>query len=298
MEDLDWDGVRVFLAVARAGSLTEAAKQLGVTHSTVARRIGALEDRLGAKLFVRTPRGHELGELGEAVLRDAEAMEARAHAFRRLADGFSDSLEGPLVVSVPESFMGPWLLAHFDEFRRTHPGIELELGVSDKIVDLDARAADVAVRVVNQPAPGLVGRRVARLACAEYVARELADVDPSTLPWVGWSDRTDEAQWIAGPHENAPVRHRTNSALLSLLLVRAGWGIGRLMCFAAESEPGLVRLPPGHAQFERWLWILTHGDLRAVPRVRALTGFLFERLSADRERLESDAQGWREPPDD
>ena len=294
VEDLDWDGVRVFLAVARAGSLSEAAKELDITQSTVARRLAALEARLGAKLFVRTSRGHAIGELGEAVLREAEAMETRAKAFRRLADGFNESLSGPLVVSVPESFVGPWLLRHFDEFQVEHPSIALELAVSDKIVDLDARAADVVVRAVNRPAPGLVGRRIARLACSEYVAANRGD---DALPWVGWSDRRDEREWIAGPYGGAPVRHRTNSALLSLELVRAGWGIGRLLCFAADGDPTLERLPPGHAHFERWLWVLTHADLKAVPKVRTLTSFLFERLSADRARLESDAREWRVPPD-
>ncbi|MEO0323787.1 MAG: LysR family transcriptional regulator [Myxococcota bacterium] len=295
MEDLDWDGVRVFLAVARAGSLSEAAKELDITQSTVARRLAALEDRLGAKLFVRTSRGHALSEVGEAVLREAEAMETRAQAFRRTADSFSESLAGPLVVSVPESFVGPWLLRHFDDFQRAHGSIALELVVSDKIVDLDARAADVVLRAVNQPAPGLVGRRIARLACAEYTAAGLAG---EALPWVGWSDRRDEGEWIAGPYGGAPVQHRTNSAMLSLELVRAGWGIGRLLCFAADDDPTLVRLPPGQAQFERWLWVLTHADLKAVPKVRTLTSFLFERLSADRARLESDAQEWRVPPGD
>lgn len=295
MADLNWDDLRYLLAVLEGGSLGAAATKLAVTRATVSRRMSQLEEALGVQLFERLPTGLVVTSAGASLREPAEAMAARVHEMQRCVE--APKLAGPLTVSAPEGLLTSWLMPHLGAFADAYPAIELELVGSDALLDLNRREADVVIRVTNDPPDTLVGRRVLRVAYALYVARERAEeLTGDGARWLGWLDRSGEAEWTAGAHAGAPVRHRVGSAMLALEAARRGLGLARLGCHLADGDPTLVRVPPGEAFFERWVWLLTHPGLRHGPRVRAFCDFMYPRMTADRSSFEADASRWRAPP--
>ncbi|MEM9068966.1 MAG: LysR family transcriptional regulator [Myxococcota bacterium] len=281
-DEVNWDDVRFFLAVLRGGSLRVAAEQLGVTQATVSRRLANLEASLQTELFERLPTGLHPTTAGEALGTHASTMAEEVLAMQRRAE----HVGGALRVSAPEGLVTTWLMPHFRAFAEAHPETTLELGASAHLANLHEREAEVVIRLMNKPNEALVGRRVLRLAYAVYAAK-----DRITDDWIGWEDRSGEAEWIAGPFADRPVRHRVSSALGALHAARAGLGIARLACHLGDPDPSLERLSGAH--FERWIWLLTHPGLRRNPRVRRFSEFMAERMVGERAHIESDATEWR-----
>ena len=287
---MDWDDLRYFLAVARGGSLAAAARQLKVTHSTALRRVAALEERLGARLFDRTPNGYRLTATGRQVLVRAEEVEAAMFAIERQADGVDRALDGVVRVTT-SSVMARQLTTALAEFRRRHPAIVLHVLVTEDVLSLANRQADVAIRVSAAPEPYLVGRRLMDLpfvavASAPYLSgrREagLAEEGLAAHDWVVLDDGGEYpiTAWTSARVPAERVVLRTNSPTLVVDAVRAGLGAGLIAAATADQLPDLIRLPDGEADFGLGIWALTHADLRAVPRVRALLDFLADEMRA------------------
>ncbi|MEM9071725.1 MAG: LysR family transcriptional regulator [Myxococcota bacterium] len=289
IENLNWDDIKFFLALSRGGSLPRAAEKLGVSEGTVSRRILAMEKNLGARLFDRTPSGHVHTELGGRVEDIADRIASDVDLFYRAVEGEDRKLDGTLVVTIPPTLLSTWVLSIIRDFAQQHPQISLELRETGSLENLHQRAADVAIRSTNAPPPGLVGRRVVRLAFATYATQELAEADEKH--WIGWVDRSGEAEWNAGPFGEAPVHHRVSSAWAAFDAARQGLGIARLECYLADPEPRLVRID--QAYFERSIWMLTHEGLRRTARVRAFQDFVYKAMTADRSRIEADATEFR-----
>ncbi len=281
----DWDDLRYLLAVGRAGSLSGAARRLGVNHSTVFRRLGALEERLGVRLFERLPGGYVATAAGEDLLHGAERIESEALELDRRLAGRDLSLSGSLRLTAPDDVAERLLMGPLAAFRRAYPEISLEVAIDNRMLSLTKREADVALRPSTRPPDVLVGRRIGPLASALYATGETV---PENGPWIAWEEGggpPDVARWIERHIAPERIVYRSNSMLHLLAACRAGVGVALLPCFLADPESALRRLAPPDRALTTDLWLLTHPDLRRSARVRALLDFLFEALKPMRPRL-------------
>lgn len=267
---LRWDDLRIVLAIAEAGSLAGAGRQLGVSHATVFRRLDGLEERLGVRLFERLPEGYAPTPAGEDLAAAARRVETEVLEAERRVQGRDLMPSGTVRVTTTDTLYAGLLAPVLAGFRRAHPAITLEVTVSNRVHDLSRRDADVAIRPSDRPPEALVGRRLGRLRQAVYgpagagQAAALAAAD-----WIGPDDtmgyRTLE-RWMAGTGYAERCVLRLDSVLAMATAVRCGSGIAVLPCYLADADPGLQRL----GEPVEDLWLLTHADLRHTTRIRAL----------------------------
>lgn len=289
LEHLDWDDLRLVLAIGREGGLGPAARALGVNHSTVFRRIRALEDRLGAALFERQANGYAPTPLGEAGVRAATAMEAQIHAFQREAAGDGKELQGSIRLTAPDDVVFSLLLPILADFRRTYRSLVLEVEVENRFLNLSRREADIAIRSSNAPPETMIGVNVGETALAGYAARPLLHQSRvwRDLPWIGWDEGAGPRriqQWQAEHLPAGAVVYRCNSLLNQFAAAEAAIGVALLPCFLAGRSPHLERVVPPLDSLTS-LWILTHPDLRRAPRIQACMSFIGDGLRRQRARL-------------
>lgn len=289
---MDWDHLRVFMALAREQSVRAAATALGVSHSTVSRRIDAFERDLGVRLFERLPNGFVLTPYGEDTLQTAQRLEESLDGLQRRVRGQDARLRGDLRVTMPDLLAANLLMPDLVAFCEQYPEIDLEVAISYTPFDLVRRQADVAIRITRDPPERLVGRKVITFARAAYASRDyIARHDPQHAPqaatWIGWDDSTRHPRWVrATAVPQAPVRGRMNNAMVQLAACKAGMGLAMLPCFMGDSEPDLARVPPGEPEPAWDIWLLTHEDLRATARVRAFMDAMAAAFHRHRDLLE------------
>lgn len=291
---MDWDDLRTFLAVARERTLSGAARSLGVTQSTMSRRMAAMEARSGARLLQRTPGGYVLTPLGEAVLGNVERMEAEALATHRLVAGRDVALEGTVRVTTVDTLAARVLVPAIAAVHRAHPGIAVELVPDTRSLSLSRREADVAVRMARFEGAELVQRRLGGLAFGLYAAPAYLDRhggldgDPARHAIVTVLDdqaHLPEARFLSERLPGARAALRSNSRSVQQWGTLSGIGIACLSCFRADAEPGLVRLSaPGEGPV-RDIWLGVHRDLRHAPRVRAVIDAIAAEVQAQGPRL-------------
>jgi len=289
--DFDWDDLRYFLAVVRAGGLTGAAQALRVNHSTVYRRIGGLEEAVGARLFDRQPRGYALTAAGEEMREVATRIEEDVLALRRRVVGRDAALHGTVrLTTVDElaTLLAPRLLA----FHRAYPGIALEVEGEVRHASLSRREADVALRPGRRPTePDVGARRLCGLATALYASAAYVEgpggpVDPEDL---GDHALVTFDGSLPGPLTEALLRRsaqprvvfRANNMLGILAAARAGFGVALLPCFLGDCAAELVRVGAPAVDPETGVWLLVHADLRQTARVRAFVDFLAETVATE-----------------
>ena len=283
---IDWDDVRYFLAVARAGSVRAAAGRLAVNHATVLRRVAQLEQRLGAQVFEKLPSGYRLTAAGEEVLEFAEQMEASSHQLETRVFGRDQSARGLLRVTLPPFLATHLLMPDLCDFARLHPEIEIEIRPTGEVANLTNREADVAIRFVvdRKTLPlNLHGLMGPELASGVYLSRDLLaawragarrPIRPIVINDHGIPD------WArAGEIRTAEVPFRTPDAEAQIAAVRQGIGLTRLPCFVGDSDPQLTRAPGILTQRNGVLWLLTHGETRKTKRVRLFMEFASHRLA-------------------
>ena len=290
---MKWDDMRYVLAISRAAGLNPAAKALGVNPSSVYRRLEALEEELSVRLFERLRSGYELTEAGEALAETAQRMEGEILAAERKLLGSDVRLEGHLRMSSSEAFAFYTLPEMLVEFRQLYPGVRLDLSVSNQVVDLTRRDADVVVRATRQPPEHLVGRSVARIGFASYATPAFLERWGAGRPlpeyeWVGFDmslSRLVQAQWLdrSIPESRQVLRCDSFGAVVEA--VAADVGCGSLPCVVGDRDPRFRRLPGTHVETDVQLWVLTHPDLRRSARVRACLQFFGTRLAARAELI-------------
>jgi DNA-binding transcriptional LysR family regulator len=290
-DHVSWDDLRTALFLARDGSVRKAARALGVSHSTVLRRLRVLEATTGVRLFEHKSSGYEATPAGQDVFDTASELEQVVLGLERRVAGRDLRLSGALRVTLPDPF-APLLFPVFREFADAYPGIELTLDVGTSYSDLAHRAADVAIRAASEPPPELVGRRVATAAvgvygAAEYVAAQRAKKRLDALDWVGWEADSAMAfaQWMRRNVPQARVALRVSASWALREAVDAGAGVALLPCALGEARPGwrrIARVPALSAP----LWILTHRDLRTTARVRVLRDFVSDAIAKRRDLIE------------
>lgn len=295
---LPWDGLQVFLAAARGGSLARAADTLGLSAATVHRRLAQLERGYETRLFTRSTRGLELTESGQDLLRHASVIESEMFAAARSVSGRDARVSGRVRVATVDDLAVTVLMPILRDFSSRHPDIEIELAVGSDLTDLERRQADVAIRTGSRPADGdLVARRICGVAVALYGSREwVAGLrEPPTLTTVGSYPlvRADAArsalamERLLDRQVPAPAAVlRSDSMLARLAAVRDGVGLGLLPCFAADAEPRLQRLGPVQTEASAALWTLVHADLRRNQRVHKFVRHLQSALGELAPRFE------------
>lgn len=277
-----WADWPFFLAAHRAGSLTAAARELGVEQSTVSRRITRLESALGHELFQRTPEGLLATEVAIALLPDVERSErAVAEAFN-VATGADLGAAGRVRIAAPESMAVGLLAPALPRLQRDHPEVQITFVTGMRLVDLTRREADVGVRIVAPTAPELVGRRVARYGTGVFathaLAKQLAETPPARWPWIGVDSDHDgfaEGAWHRKHVPESAVA--SDSYLTRFAACRAGAGCALLPRPWAIRDATLVELAAGPPVGPPCpIYLVTHRALRRVPRIEAVWSWLAE----------------------
>lgn len=284
-----WELYRSFLAVMREGSLSGAARALGMTQPSLGRHVRELEAALGVALFTRSPQGLTPTELAQELVPHAQAMASASAALRRQASAGRGEVSGTVRVSASEVIGAEVLPPILAQFRERHPGIVIELVLSNQAADLLRRDADIAVRMVRPTQDALVARHVGQVALGMFAHRRYLDVHghPPSLTeleghaLIGFDTEVPYIRRLR-PEGLAYVREqfalRTDSDLAALAAIRAGFGIGITQVNLARRDPQLVRLFADELALPLDTWLVMHEDLRASLRVRRLFDHLVAAL--------------------
>ncbi len=274
----NWDDIRYFLAVARNGSLSAAAKELGVNHSTVSRRIQALEKRHGVRLFERIPNGYEMNLAASSIYEVALELEAKNQQVFRYLFGQDSRLQGEINLTMPHDIFDYCLSDDLAEFKQLQPNILANLYIAKGIKNLAAREADIAIRLTSKPPEYLIGKKVAHLQHGIY---SRANIDfPKETPIILWSNETVLPDWILEHYPRAKIAMRVDDLYSMYAAVKAGIGIARMPCYLPDViNDGSVKRIPIKQPISQWgVWVLSHVDLRNTAKVRCCREFLTERL--------------------
>jgi DNA-binding transcriptional LysR family regulator len=276
---IPWELLRTFLGVLREGSLSAAARTLGITQPTVGRHVSALEEHLGLALFTRSQLGLLPTEAALELRRHAESMESTAAAFERVASGHGGGPKGTVRVTASEVMAVEVLPAIVADLRREYPALKVELIASNRVQDLLRREADIAVRMTQPQQGELVARRIGVVelglhAHEDYLTEHGTPKDRSELKkhsLIGYDQQTEFLR-SAGKSFPEFVREafsiRTDSDLAHMAMIRAGAGIGICQVALARRDPRLRRILTRQVALKLDTWITMHGDLRNSPRCR------------------------------
>lgn len=285
---MEWSDVRLFLAIAREGTLGAAARRLGLTQPTMGRRLRALEASIGQTLFQRTADGFVLTDEGAVALGHAERMEEEAIALQRELTGQDRRLTGMLRLSSSDWFGTHVLAPVLTEFARCHPNVLVELITDSRLLDLSRREADLVFRIHPFTEPEVISRRLMHVSYGLYAP---AGVDAGAVRWgdggglglitmdEAFSGMPDVA-WLRRGLPNARIVLRSNNREVQAALCAGGGGLAVLPRPLGDRVAGLRRIdtpepPPG-----RDTWVGYHRDLRRLTRLRALLDLVIERLAA------------------
>jgi DNA-binding transcriptional LysR family regulator len=288
---IPWDDVQYFLELACKNTLARAARRLGVSHTTVLRRIANLERRLDRKLFERTQRGFVLSEAGWQLLEHAKAMECAADGIDRVGEARTD-LSGCVRIAAIEGLAAKVVTPAVLTFQEKHPGIVVEIVTAMLVSNLTKREADISIGLVRPTGPRLIARRLAYCdvhlyAGESYIARH---GEPKSLEELGQHSFVDyiedlieipATKWLREAVGQKHVVYRSTSPLSQLNAVAAGIGIGMFPAYMVEGQPSLKRILPGEISAEREFWIAIHEDLKNVPRMAAVFNFIKHTVQAN-----------------
>ncbi|USI71833.1 LysR family transcriptional regulator [Sphingomonas morindae] len=290
---MNWDDMRVFLALARGGTLAAAARRCNQDATTVARRLQRLEAALALTLFEHGPAGQTLTEAGQRLLASAEAMEAGARAVQAQAEAGA-GLAGLLRVSVSEGF-GAWLAGRLGGFAAAHPGIAVDLVAATGFLNPSRREADVAVMLARPRGGPLIAAKLTDYRLGVYAADPLVAREGAVPTVAALRQRAligyvpdliyaPELRYLAELDERLEARLRSSSIIAQARLIQGGAGYGILPCFLGDALPGVTRLLPGVAIL-RSFWLVVHRDMRRVGRVAAFLDWLRAETAAAQETL-------------
>lgn len=292
MSEMNWDDVRVFLAVARTGQMLAAARQLGMNHATVARRLGALEDALGTRLVDRRTNGSGLSAEGERFLGFAERMESEMLAARETTGARDVALTGTVRIGAPDGFGVGFLAPRLGQLTQRHPGLRLELVPVPRAFSLSQREADLAVTLERPREGRLVARKLTDYTLGLYASRDylaqhgtpksLDDLRSHSL--VGYVEDLIFAraldytgEFLKDWRSNLSV----SSAIGQVEAVRAGAGIGILHTFMARQHSTMMPVLGEHL-LERSYWMVVHEDMHRIRRVALVAEFVADAVQAER----------------
>lgn len=286
MNNLDWNQLKAFLETAETGSLSAAARKLGLTQPTLSRQVAAVEQRMGVVLFERVGKSMVLTDTGLDLLEHARAMGAAAEALGLAATGRSQAVGGVVSVSASDVVAAHLLPPLVRQLREQEPGIAIEVIATNALSDLLRREADIAIRHVKPEQPDLIARLIREATAGFYASQDWVKLhghprgaeEAARLPFVG-SDRA--GQFLGYLRQHGLPLHETNFSCFAdhsvahWALVREGMGIGAMMDEIARATPGIVRVLDDVPPVRFPVWLVTHRELRTARRIRVV----FEALS-------------------
>ena len=277
--NLDWDDLRVFLAISEQGNLSAASRELKVSQPTVGRRLKSLEDSLGTQLFDRLPDGMALTSHGEQLVPLARNMETAADAVRRHQASFTDVVQGTVRISMYEQ-IAQFFLQYLPALRKRCPQIEIEFAIAHSAANLSRREADLLIRECLPDTPDIIAKRLGHYHYAVYGSNNYIESHPAALSenryqecdWIGFDDehvRFVGQNWLREKLAKRNPIVRSNNGVVLLDAILKGTGLGVLPCFVGDQEQDLRRLElvPGDGAT---LYLLVHKDMRKSPAVRLM----------------------------
>jgi DNA-binding transcriptional LysR family regulator len=292
-ENLDWDNLRYFLAVARAGKLTAAARRLGQDHTTVGRRIASLESAFHSKLFERRPDGYRLTETGQRLYENVEALESSVWEIQRDLAGRTQHIEGLVRIGTPDDFGNLFLAKHVGELQSLHPGLKIELVTLPYTLSVSKREVDIAISI-ERPAEGrLFVRRLTDFEMRLYAVRSYIEAHgpidkPSDLArqaWIGCVSDFGATALLdsAAELDCAPTPRFTCSSFAGQLTAAlSGVGLAMLPHYVAGQEKLLEPILPDVMKVTQAYYMIVHADLRDLPRVRTAANYIAQKVTEAR----------------
>lgn len=274
---LNWDDLRIFVAVADTGSLTAASRRLGVDHATVGRRLASLEAALGVRLVDRLPKGTPLTDVGAEFVELARSMADAAERLQRRARDASTSLSGTVTISAPPVLASHFIAGSLGLLRERHPGLAVSLSGDVGLVSLEQRQADIAVRLVRPDHLSHIARAIGAAHLGLYAAPQMAAMPPTDWTFIGYDAtlaHVPHHHWFERYAGDRPVVMRSSDVNSQFAAVRSGLGVAMLPRFMADQDSGLVRVDPDSVPPVRTIWLVTHSDIRKAPAVRAVADHL------------------------
>jgi DNA-binding transcriptional LysR family regulator len=283
---MNWDDLRYFLALARKHSVSGAGRELKVKHTTVARRIAALEDQLGSRLFDRTPSGYSLTQVGENLLPHAIEVEDKINDADREIIGMDAQLSGPLRLASSYDLFSRLIAPKLKQFTDQYPAVELELVSSTGLVDLASREADIALRISPNPPEHLIGRQIVPLSHGVYGSAEYLSQVTDVHSLILWSHDKTMPQWVLDHFPESKLVSRVTDIMTMNELVKNHLGLARMPCYVGDAEPSLRRVDVSLKSSGWSVWVLSHKDLKDTARIRACREFLIEIVEQQRSLIQ------------
>jgi DNA-binding transcriptional LysR family regulator len=286
MQHINWDNLRYVLMVANKGSIAAAARELEVNRTTVLRRINNFQQDLNCRIFDRGDAGYVLTPEAEKMIDAAREVESTLFDMQRQIAGHELKLEGELRVTTTDTFMLSLLGPHLASFQQTHPHIVVEVLMTNNILDLNRRDADVAIRPTRSPDTGLVGRRLCDVDFGIYTTPELMrNIDPEQIfaaRWIGFINslmQTPIGTWFSSAVDSRNICLRCDSFVAVRVAAEAGIGLALLPRLLGDSSALLQRLDVDTSELTIGLWALAHPDLARSARVHAFIEHLSQALA-------------------
>jgi DNA-binding transcriptional LysR family regulator len=289
---LDWDDLRIFLAVTRSGSFVASGRQLGLNHTTLARRLTALERSYGTRLLDRSPRGVQPTKAGLDLIEHAERIEEEVLAAGRRVEGQDGHISGVVRLATPEAFGTYFIAPRAHRLHAEHPQIELELAPESRAVNLSKREADIAISLYRPDQGRLQVARLVDYRIGLYASEAMLDrVGPITStsalrgqPFISYIEEMIDLPELR-TFDRSMAKHcvfRSSTVAAQMEAVASGLGFGLLHCFAVSPHMRLVRVLPETVEVVRSFWMVLHADLARVPRIRAVADFVAEQVRAEK----------------
>jgi len=285
----NWDDLRIFLAVARTGSISGAARHLNVQHSTISRRMRKMEEKLGARLVERKKTGYELTPAGENIKQAALRVETEVLGVDVAVIGKDSNLVGPLRVTAINNMASSVLMPMFSSFSQAYPQVDLHIVVSNIDSSLAQREADVAIRLTNSPTDTLIGKRMVTVASTIYGNQDYLQQirEQRREPkWIGVECCEFHKSWTRHSCNEQGHNFYCDDTLLTLAAIREGLGVSYLPCFMGDAEPHLERYCEPDPSHNLGLWILLHPDLKRTARVLAFRDHMSTAVTAMKDLFE------------
>jgi molybdate transport repressor ModE-like protein len=289
---MDWDNLRIFLAIARAGQILAAAKALHLNHATVARRLDALEDSMGTKLFERRTTGTVLTPAGEKLLIRVERMESELLQ----ADTASNAIDGVVRVGAPDGFGTFHLAPHLAKLANQHPLLTIQLVPLPRTFSLSRREADIIVTIERPKLGRAIIKKLTDYSLSVYASksyiektgliRERSDLENRLfITYVEDIAYSRALDYTADLAKLMPRHYECGSVIAQMEAVRAGEGVGILHDYAAAAYPELLRLLPNE-RFSRTYWLMSHPDTHDTRRVAEVYRAIVESVHVNRQAFE------------
>jgi len=281
----NWNDLRYFLELSRRGRLISAARKLHVDHTTVSRRIAALEDQMNARLFDKSPGGYKLTDAGLRLLPLAEQMEAQSNQLYQEISGKDARLSGTVRLAAPEGLSAHIIAHNIGKFREIHPDIELELMAESRQTSLSKREADIAITLARPDSGRVIAWKLCNYRLRLYGAARYLRAHPKIICYIDDLIQLPELRFldqiIKAPH----VVFRSTNVMAQYNAALDGIGLSVIHCFMADQDSRLTPVLPEKIYIDREYWLVVHEDLRHVARVDAVCQFLTRLLKDHHNRL-------------